>query len=485
MIYWGITCGSHDGAISVFNNSELLFATDAERFSRKKNDPEIPENLFSYIFEEYGKPSKIYFYENPYVKMSRRWYAGQKPAWKPPKLPHFYSGRDFQVHDYKLHYTSHHLSHAAYGYYTSPFDNAMVLVIDAIGEWETLTVWKAKGKKLKKLWNWKYPKSLGLMYSALTQYAGWKPNEEEYIMMGAAARQTYPYEPVYKRILNIWEEGTTWHKGLSKVLAWKEKPEVHPEDVPTAAQAVYEKLFKEIVIDVSKHKANETGNIVFVGGCALNVSANRFLCDSFKRVHIPPNPGDSGSAVGCILARTRHHIDPTPYLGYDIQGPFPFQEIIDELMIKRIAGVANGRCEFGPRALGNRTLFGDPRDPKIKDKINQVKGREQFRPFAPMILEEDVPKYFNGGFFSPYMSCALQATEEFRIKYPGVVHLDGTSRLQVVKEDPHRALLQIWKDITKCPVLLNTSLNVKGEPIVNTRKDAEAFTAKTGVNVYS
>ena len=119
----------------------------------------------------------------------------------------------------------------------------MVLVIDAIGEWETLTVWKAKGKKLKKLWNWKYPKSLGLMYSALTQYAGWKPNEEEYIMMGAAARQTYPYEPVYNRILNLWNNDTSWHRGLSKVEAWKERPEVHPEDVPTAAQAVYEKIF--------------------------------------------------------------------------------------------------------------------------------------------------------------------------------------------------------------------------------------------------
>ena len=144
MIYWGLTCGSHDGAIAVFENSELLFATDAERFSRKKNDPAIPENLFNYVLEEYGQPAKVYFYENPFVKMSRRWYAGQKPFYKPPEFPY----------NHKLKYTSHHLSHAAYGYYTSPFDNTMVLVIDAIGEWETLTVWKAKGKKLKKLWNW-------------------------------------------------------------------------------------------------------------------------------------------------------------------------------------------------------------------------------------------------------------------------------------------------------------------------------------------
>jgi carbamoyltransferase len=477
MIHWGITCGSHDGALAVYDSDtqNILFATDAERFSRKKNDPQIPQSLMDYALEEYGDPDKVFFYENPFVKVSRRWYAGQKPAWKPPKLPY----------PYKMKYTSHHKSHAAYGYYTSPFTECMVLCIDAIGEWETLTVWHVKDHKFKKLWNWKYPKSLGLMYSALTQYSGWKPNEEEYIMMGAAARQTYPYELAYNRIFELWNNGSPWHKGLLKLKEWTKKPEIHPEDVPTAAQAVYEDIFRDILKRISNHKLNKAGNIVFVGGCALNVSANRFLSDNFSRVHIPSNPGDSGSAVGCILARARHHINPTPYLGYDIQGPYPIKEIINELQIKRVVGVANGRCEFGPRALGNRTLFGDPRDQNIKQKINETKGREQFRPFAPMILPEDVPKYFNGGFLSPYMSCALEATEEFKQKYPGVVHIDGTSRLQVVDSEPHISLLKIWKDITKCPVLLNTSLNVKGQPIVNTRKDAEDFTKRTGVVVYS
>jgi carbamoyltransferase len=477
MIHWGITCGSHDGALAVYDSDtqNILFATDAERFSRKKNDPQIPQSLMDYALEEYGDPDKVFFYENPFVKVSRRWYAGQKPAWKPPKLPY----------PYKMKYTSHHKSHAAYGYYTSPFTECMVLCIDAIGEWETLTVWHVKDHKFKKLWNWKYPKSLGLMYSALTQYSGWKPNEEEYIMMGAAARQTYPYELAYNRIFELWNNGSSWHKGLLKLKEWTKKPEIHPEDVPTAAQAVYEDIFRDILKRISNHKLNKAGNIVFVGGCALNVSANRFLSDNFSRVHIPSNPGDSGSAVGCILARARHHINPTPYLGYDIQGPYPIKEIINELQIKRVVGVANGRCEFGPRALGNRTLFGDPRDQNIKQKINETKGREQFRPFAPMILPEDVPKYFNGGFLSPYMSCALEATEEFKQKYPGVVHIDGTSRLQVVDSEPHISLLKIWKDITKCPVLLNTSLNVKGQPIVNTRKDAEDFSKRTGVVVYS
>jgi carbamoyltransferase len=303
-------------------------------------------------------------------------------------------------------------------------------------------------------------------------------------MMGAAARQIYPYELVVKRIKQCWDKKVTWHKGCTNISEWNIKPEIHPEDVPTAAQAVYEEKFETILKSINNHKLNN-GNIVYVGGCALNVSANRFLSNYFSNIYIPSNPGDSGSAIGCILARARHHINPTPYLGYDIQGPYPTKEIIDGLMMKRVVGVANGKCEFGPRALGNRTLFGDPKDLKIKDKINEIKGREPFRPFAPMILPEDVPKYFNGGFLSPYMSCALEATEEFKQKYPGVVHLDGTSRLQVVDSEPYITLLNIWKDITKCPVLLNTSLNVKGQPIVNTREDAEAFTKRTGVNVYS
>ena len=475
MIYWGVTCGSHDGALAVYDSEkkDFVFATDAERFSRKKNDPEIPDSLIEYVKDKYGEPKEVFFYENPYVKVTRRMKAGQKPAWKPPTFP------------YKMRYSSHHKSHAAYGYYTSPFDECMILSLDAIGEWETMTMWHVKDHKFKKLKNWKYPKSLGLMYSALTQAAGWKPNEEEYIMMGAAARQTYPYDVAVDRIRDCWEtKDVTWHKGMRNIPEWNISPEIHPDDIPTAAQQVYEEEFVKLLKELSEHKLNN-GNIVFVGGCALNVSANRYLSHFFSNIHIPSNPGDSGSAMGCILARVGHHISSNPYLGYDIEGPYPFQEIIDGLMIERVVGVANGRCEFGPRALGNRTLFGDPRDKKIKEKINETKGREQFRPFAPMILEEDVHKYFNGGFLSPFMSCALEATEEFKQNYPGVVHLDGTSRLQVVNQEPHITLLKVWKDITKCPVLLNTSLNVKGQPIVNTKEDAKDFTQRTGVAVHS
>ena len=227
------------------------------------------------------------------------------------------------------------------------------------------------------------------------------------------------------------------------------------------------------------------GNIVFVGGCALNVSANRFLPQYFDNVYIPPNPGDGGSAIGCVLARTKKHIDPNPYMGYNIPGKYPTNGIITTLLKNKVVGVANGPAEFGPRALGNRSFLADPRHEDIKDTVNQFKGREPFRPFAPMILKEDVSKYFFGGFESPYMCCALKATEEVKKNYPGIVHLDGTSRLQVVDREPHRTLLQEWKKSTGCPVLLNTSLNVKGQPIVNDLDDCKLFEKRTGVTVLN
>ena len=176
MIQWGITQGSHDAALAVFDDHRLLFASDAERFSKKKNDSVVPSSLIQHAEEKYGIPKKVYFYENPFIKSTRRIWANQKPSFVRPKFK------------YKLIYTNHHESHAAYGYYSSPFDECTVLVIDAIGEWDTLTTWKAKDGKLKRSGKgWKYPKSLGLFYSAITQAAGWKPNEEEYIMMGASA----------------------------------------------------------------------------------------------------------------------------------------------------------------------------------------------------------------------------------------------------------------------------------------------------------
>ena len=343
-----------------------------------------------------------------------------------------------------------------------------------------MSLWHCTPKKIKRLDKWNYPKSLGLMYSALTKASGWKPNEEEYIMMGAAARSKAINGKLFSEIMKKWNDGFNWHKGVQ--LSINNQHDF--DDIPAAAQLAYETVFHDLVKKISELPINN-GNIVFVGGCALNVSANYLLDVLFDNVHIPPNPGDGGSAIGCVLARTKKHIDPNPYMGFNIEGKYPTNGIIKELKKNKVVGVANGPAEFGPRALGNRSFLADPRHLDIKDIVNQYKGREPFRPFAPMILKEDVSKYFFGGFESPYMCCALKATEEVKKNYPGIVHLDGTSRLQVVNEEPHRTLLQEWKKTTGCPVLLNTSLNVKGQPICNDLEDVKLFKQRTGVEVLT
>jgi len=455
MIQWGITQGSHDAALAVFDDHNLLFASDAERFSRKKNDPVIPSTLIEYAEKKYGIPKKVYYYENPIIKSFRRTWAGQKPKLVLPKFK------------YKLTYTNHHLSHAAYGYYTSPFDECTVVVIDAIGEWDTLTTWQAKDGELKRKGrHWKYPKSLGLFYSAMTQAAGWKPNEEEYIMMGASSIAK-PSRNGCAHLRKLWDDNFNFHQGVTL-------NGLDQMEIASCTQSVYEDIIEEIFSHVH-------GNLVFVGGCALNVKANSLLehCD----VYIPPSPGDAGSAIGCVLVRTKQKIDPTPYLGYEIGGKYPIEEIIKELKQNQIVGVANGRAEFGSRALGNRSLLADPTVLDIKDKVNKIKGREEFRPFAPMILKEDVDKYFQGSVPSPYMNVTYNAYHNTKNKYPGIVHIDGTSRLQIVHDGVHRKLLEAWKAETGCPMLLNTSLNIKGEPIVNDEFDVKKFENQTGVRV--
>jgi len=464
MISWGITSGSHDGSLCVFDNSELVFATDSERFSRIKNDKEIPINLIEYAKKQYGNPQKIYFYENLNIKAERKVFSGQNLKYEVNK-PIIFDYFD------DIEYTDHHLSHASYGFYTSPFEECLILVIDAIGEWETLTLWESKVDKteydLKKIKKWKYPKSLGLMYSACTQASGFKPNEEEYIMMGASSIKP-ENKKVTEMIRDLWEKEFNFHKGV----------ELNCEinDIPSSAQIVYEEIFKDIIKEVIDHKKNN-GNLVFCGGCALNVKANRFLKD-FDNVYIPCNPGDGGSSVGCVLSRTRKKISPNPYLGYEIDGDYPIAEIIQNLNKSSMVGVAKGKAEFGPRALGNRSIFGDPRVHELKDILNTIKGREFFRPFGAMILKEDLKDWYHDiGVFSPYMNCVYTAKDITVQKYPSLIHFDKTTRLQIIDNDNLnlRNLLQQWKKETGCPFIVNTSLNVKGQPIANTKDDLKSF----------
>jgi len=449
MIKWGTTFGSHDGALAVFQDDKLVFASDAERWSRKKNDPVIPDNLIKYAEDNWGEPDEVYFYEDHILKNQRRRFAGQVPQTNRFKYP--------------IRYCNHHLSHARYGYWTSSFVDCTVLVVDAIGEWDTLTQWKVINGNFTKQKSWRYPKSIGLFYSAMTQAAGWKPNEEEYILMGASAVKKHKIEN-YNIVKELWNNDANFHTGINI--------NFDKFEIASIAQEIYEEEFKKIIDEI------KDDNLVFVGGCALNVSANRFLTKF--NTFIPCNPGDGGSAIGCVIDKK---IPANAYLGYEIPGEYPVTEIIQELKQNHMVGVAKGRAEFGPRALGNRSFLADPSLLDMKDRINQVKGREEFRPFAPMILKEDADTYFDSGIPSPFMNTIRKAKLETIEKYPSVVHLDGTSRLQEVTEEPHRTLLQEWKKETGCPMLLNTSLNIKGEPIVNTEEDARRFQNNNNITV--
>ena len=441
----GLSEGFHDAGMCLLKDNKIVFASHAERHSKIKNDKWLHHSQFP-VSKKY-EPSVIAFYEKPFRKNLRRLYAGQ--SWQ----------KSSRKCDY---YFSHHESHAAAGYYTSPFDECNILVIDAIGEWDTISIWNAKNNKMKKIRSWKYPYSLGLLYSAITQRIGLKPNEDEYITMGMAAFG----EPIYNLEGQLWKNT---HKGVGDLL-----PNSRPEDLAASVQDLYEReLFK--LVKMCPHE-----NLVIMGGCALNCVANSKI--KGKNIWIMPASGDAGSALGAAALVRKQKLEwKSPYLGTPILGGVEVKKVVAELQTKKIVGVANGRAEFGPRALGNRSLLGDPRH-DIKDTVNDIKQRQKFRPFAPAILEEYADEYFDGP-MNEYMQFVAKAKHD----YSSVTHVDGTARVQVVKKDCSsiiRQILEEWYDSTGCPMLLNTSLNIKGRPMVNTLDDAKDFEEKYRVQVF-
>ena len=451
----GVSEGFHDAGLCLLRDERIYFASHSERHSRKKGDKWLHESQLP--ISKNNKPDVVAYYEKPFRKNLRRLYAGQK--WQ--KLRR----RKYDM------FFGHHECHAAAGYYTSPFDECNVLVIDAIGEWDTMSIWKAsvvngylgqKTHSLKKITSWKYPHSLGLLYSAITQRIGLKPNEDEYITMGMSAFG----EPKHDLEDQLWENN---HRGVGNIF-----PKARPEDLAASIQDLYEReLFK--LVEMCPHE-----NLVIMGGCALNCVANSKI--KGKNIWIMPSPGDAGSAIGAAaLVRKKKLKWRNPYLGTLIGGGIDSQEVVKELLKNKVCGVANGRAEFGPRALGNRSLLGDPRY-DIKDTVNDIKKRQKFRPFAPAILEEYADEYFEGP-MNEYMQFVAKAKHD----YSSVTHVDGTARVQVVKKDCGsviRSILEEWYDETGCPMLLNTSLNIKGMPMVDTWNDAVEFSKLYNVKVF-
>ena len=450
----GLSEGFHDAGLCLLKDNKIIFASHAERHSGIKNDKWLHHSQFP-ISDKY-QPDLVAFYEKPFRKNLRRLYAGQSWQKQSRKCDHYFG---------------HHESHAAAGYYTAPFDECNILVIDAIGEWDTMSIWKGSvengymGQRthtLKKISSWKYPHSLGLLYSAITHRIGLKPNEDEYITMGMAAFG----EPIYNLEDQLWKNN---HKGVGNIF-----PEARPEDLAASVQSLYEReLFK--LVDMCPHE-----NLIIMGGCALNCVANSKIKD--KNIWIMPAAGDAGSALGAAALVRKQKLEwINPYLGTSIFNPVNVSNVVQELLDNKVCGLANGRAEFGPRALGNRSLLGDPRY-DIKDTVNDIKMRQKFRPFAPAILEEYTDEYFDGP-MNEYMQFVSKAKHD----YSSVTHVDGTARVQVVKKDCEsliREVLEEWYERTGCPMLLNTSLNIKGKPMVNTWEDAKEFSKLYNVAVF-
>lgn len=459
----GINETTHDASVSLIENGDILFAAHAERFSKKKNDWFTNDELIDCALQ-YGKPDKISYYENRWLKkariVTRGGFGGDKPYYLNRKDLQWIPRESF----------SHHHSHAAAGYYTSKFKDAVVVVLDAIGEFNTSTIWVGEGSIIKQVYKKNYPFSFGLFYSAFTQLVGLKPNEEEYIFMGMAAYGDWTkyYLKVKEYFPDINTQKYNFHKGI---FDWGEVTEQDRFDIAAAVQKIYEERLVNFMAMAQKLTGKR--NLVFMGGCALNCAANTMLWRMFDDVWIMPNPGDAGSSLGAAAAAYGSHLNWNhPYLGYDLGGEYPVTEIITELIRNKIAAVATGKAEYGPRALGNRSILADPRDPNIKDKVNLIKKRELFRPFAPVIMEEYANKWFDMNFTSPYMQYAVKCLQPEKI--PSVVHKDGTSRVQTVNKKQHPGLYNVlsnWYAITGVPILLNTSLNIKGQPLLNDEND--------------
>jgi carbamoyltransferase len=492
-MYIGVSCGFHDAGMSVIDeNGKILFAGHSERYSKKKHDANLCEGIVNEAMSKISGRYQLHYYEKPWLKAIRQFRAGQPLG--PFSVKQIIGTELYEsMGDPPVTTHIHHKTHAAAGFQTSPFNHATVVVIDAIGELDCISIWDAcyDGNGVAhytKLWSKKYPNSIGMMYSAMTKRVGLHPMDEEYILMGMAAYGKPKYANkmasyLLDDIFNV-DFKRNLHIGLDDEEFLKNADDM---DIAASAQVLCETLVEKVMQKAKK--LGNSNNLVYGGGVALNCLANRLLGKYFKNIWIMPNPGDAGNSLGAAAlgyGKKVHWQD--AFLGTDIAGPYPVDKIIKELKKNKMVGVASGRAEFGPRALGNRSLLADPRGPEIKDKVNEIKRRQKFRPFAPIILEELVHDYFympSNWNDSRYMQVIAKCRHPDL--YPAICHFDNTSRVQTVPKDGSgiRKLLEKWYAATGCPMLLNTSLNIRGEPMVNDRSDADRFEKLYNLTVIS
>ncbi len=567
----GISAFYHDSATCILKDGKIIAAAQEERFTRIKHDPSYPYNAIEFVLKfanlKLSEVDQIVFFEKPFLKFERLLetyvafapkgfisFSKAMPLWIKEKL--FQKNLLFnklKEHDknYKsdenIFFSDHHLSHAASAFFPSPFNEAIILTADGVGEWATTTVAIGKGNNLDIKKEIHFPHSLGLLYSAFTYYTGFKVNSGEYKLMGLAPYGKPIYENKINLLLDLKEDGTfrldqkyfNYATGLTmtnskfnNLFGQKPRNPKHEEitqfhmDIAASIQKVTE----DIMIKLSKsiRKEYNIKNLCLAGGVALNCVANGKILKEkiFDNIWIQPAAGDAGGSLGAALALW--HLDQGnerkinlnddmngSYLGPEftqnqieeelksigaIYETVDYEKLIDQtseyLRNEKAIGWFQGRMEFGPRALGGRSILGDPRSEKMQKNLNlKVKYRESFRPFAPSILKEDLPNWFNLNTESPYMLLVAEINSEKKIEMtkeqmqlfgidklnvkrseiPAVTHVDYSARIQTVTQKnnkPYYDLISKFKEKTGCPVIVNTSFNVRGEPIVNTPTDA-------------
>ncbi len=527
----GISAFYHDASCCILQNGKLIAAAEEERFTRVKFDPSIPKNALNYCLKEAGISIKdvdcIAFYEDPRKKISRQIWSGLIKNDGTLEATNFNRVeeeiRTILGFEGEILYFDHHLSHAASAYYFSGFEEAALLTVDGVGEWATTTYGKGIAAHIELFEEVHFPHSIGLLYSTITSYLGFLVNNGEYKVMGLA-----PYgKPIYvdkiRKLIELHSEGqfklnmeyfdfvkgNRMYTDALPALMGRPPRERESEmeqfhmDIAKSLQVVLE----ETLIEKASYLYKKTGleNLCMAGGVALNCVANGKILKNtkFKKLFVQPSSNDAGGALGAAalahLKRTgkrpKNERIPHVYLGPSFTadeiaqtlGATSFnytahvndkenliKEVAKRLSKGKVIGWFQGRMEFGPRALGARSIIADPRNPAMKDRINaMVKKREGFRPFAPAALQEKVAAHFDIDHESPYMLETCQVIS--KLDLPAITHIDGSARLQTVTKEANGRfydLLKAFDEITDCPILLNTSFNVRGEPIVCTPEDA-------------
>ena len=544
----GISAFYHDSAACLIQDGRIVAAASEERFTRKKHDHDFPINAVMYCLKEGGITvadlDYVGFYDKPLIKFERILYTYLAtfpksfpsfmkaiPLWLTEKLWTPTQIRKPLQYKGPILYAEHHESHAASSFLVSPFEEAAILTVDGVGEWATSTMGVGRGNKIEILNEIRFPHSLGLLYSAFTYYLGFKVNSAEYKVMGLAPYGEPKYMREMEKLISVADDGSfkmnmeyfAYDYGLTmtnkKFDALFGAPPRPPESKMTQREmdlaATVQRVTEDVVNKMchTLHKQTGLDAICLAGGVALNCVSNGKIIRNtpFKKIFVQPAAGDAGGAVG-VAALIWHSILDNPrqgplrdsYLGpgysredirkyLDDNGVVYHDLAYDDLLDRtcqlieeqNVVGWFQGRMEFGPRALGNRSILADARNPANKDVVNlKIKFRESFRPFAPSVLEERVSDWFELDQPSPYMLLVAPVRESKRT-IPSVTHIDGSARVQTVNRDQNAMyydLLKRFEARTGCPLLINTSFNVRGEPIVMTPHDAYMCFMRTNMD---